>query len=66
MVGNTPGERLGKGEVEVEGWGMGDGGWRMEDGGLGPGWGVGDETMKRIGEEIVRYDKRGEQEKWNL
>jgi len=27
MVGNTPGERLGKGEVE--GWGMGDGGWRM-------------------------------------
>ncbi len=30
MVGNTPGEGLGKGEVEVEGWGMEDGGWVMD------------------------------------
>ncbi len=41
MVGNTPGKSLGKGEVE--GWGMGDGGW-------GPGWGGGDEIMKKIGD----------------
>ncbi len=32
---------------------MGNGGWGMEDGGLG------DETMKKIGEEIVRYDREG-------